>query len=74
MKTRYFVVFAPGYGGAVSKVLSAHRTYAAALRAIRDTTTLCVREGEKRRGDTWHDYCADLCLPDGTPCYPLANI
>lgn len=72
-RTRYFVVFAPGHGGAVSKVLSSHRTYRAALKAIEDTTTLCIREGGKRKGDTWYSYSEHLCLPDGTPCYPLAT-
>ena len=51
MRTRYFVVFAPGHYGGSCRVLSAHRSYRAALDAIEGTTTLCVREGHKARGD-----------------------
>lgn len=51
--TSYFVVFAPGHYGNECKVLSSHHTYNAALRAIADTTTLCVRQGHLRKGDTF---------------------
>lgn len=53
MKTRYFVVFAPGHYGDTCKVLSSHYTYRRAIKAIQDTTTLVIREGNKRKGETF---------------------
>lgn len=67
-KTRYFVTFAPGHYGDAAAVLSAHFTYWAALRAIADTTTLCVRydeSGSKRKGDRMRRAVEAL--------YPLAT-
>lgn len=49
---RYFVVFAPHhYDGPATKVLSAHKSYPAALKAIESTTTLVIRYGNKRKGE-----------------------
>lgn len=64
-RTRYFVVFAPGHYGDTCKVLSSHYTYRAASRAIEDTTTLVIREGHLRKGDTF--FRVD------EPLFPYAN-
>ncbi len=73
-KTRFFVVFASGHGGARSTVLSAHYTYRAALKAIRDTTMLCIRVGHKRKGDDWYAFYADVCEQEtGLLIYPYAT-
>lgn len=51
MVTTYFVVPAPGHYGDRARVVSSHRTRAAALAAR--GPGYVVREGGKRRGDEW---------------------
>lgn len=52
--SKFFVVFAPGHYGDSCKILSSHRTYAAALKRIADTTTLVIRQGKLKKGDTFY--------------------
>ena len=49
----YFVVPAPGHYGDRTRVISGHRTLEAARRAARRAFAACVREGAKRKGDTF---------------------
>ena len=63
--TTYFVVSAPGYYGDQTKVLSSHRTIAAAKRAIGAYRGLVVRTGALTRGDTF--FRAD------EPFHPIAR-
>jgi hypothetical protein len=53
MTTSYFVVLAPGHYGDSTRVISSHRTLAAARRAAFCThgVQFVVRAGSKRRGD-----------------------
>ena len=64
--TRFFVVFAPGHMGEACKVLSSHRTYRAALKRIQDTTTLVIRCGTLRKGETFFANNADYWFPYAT--------
>lgn len=51
MKGQYFVVPAPGHYGDRARVISSHRTAAAAQRAA--TRGYVAREGVKAKGDLW---------------------
>lgn len=48
---KYIVVPAPGYYGDVARIMSTHRTAAAALKAA--THGLIARHGYGRKGDRW---------------------
>lgn len=58
--TKFFVVFATGHYGDTCRVLSSHYTYEAALRAIADTTTLVIRAGGLRRGETFYRSAEEI--------------
>lgn len=54
MKTEFFVVAGPGYCGDRTCVLSAHARKDLALKAARKFGTgYVVREGSKKKGDTY---------------------
>jgi len=53
-ETAYVVLPAPGYYGDTTRVLSAHRTLAAALRAARRGYHCVVRASTQRKGSTWY--------------------
>lgn len=50
-KTQYFVTAAPGYYGDRARVISSHRTLAAARKAA--TAGYVVRVGALRKGAEW---------------------
>lgn len=56
--TSYIIVSAPGHYGDSSRVISAHRSLAAARRRAADIgPSVCVRSSGRCKGDRWlHAY------------------